>query len=74
MKSRLEIYRELYVMHMLNFVAHGFSEDKASRKANIYAVRNTDKAFYTQPAPKRKAECNWYRSLGILGDGAFLKE
>ena len=54
MKSRLEIYRELYFMCMLNFVSYGFSEDKASRKANISAVRNTDKAFYMQPKPKPK--------------------
>lgn len=48
MKTHLEIYNELYHYWKAYFVAIGFTEDQASRKANIIAVQNTHQKFCNQ--------------------------
>ena len=47
--SRMEVYNALYISHK-NELKCGYkiTEDKASRKANIYAVKNTDLFFNQQ--------------------------
>ena len=46
MKSRREIYELLYRIHKHDEMCNGYSEDKASRIANIRAVKLTDRYFY----------------------------
>lgn len=53
MKTRLEIYKDIYRTSLGFYFTAGFDEDKASRKANIDAVRQTDAKFYKQYTVKR---------------------
>ena len=68
MKTRLEIYKEIYFTNKAFYRLAGLSEDSASRKANLDAVRQTDVGFY-------KRNCTKFEVLefDIPGDGAFLK-
>ena len=59
-KTRQEIYKELYdtkyheYLQSLELWKKDNSDTlDASRQANLYAIRNTDKEFYKQNKPKR---------------------
>lgn len=41
--SKTDVYKELYELKKSFLKNMGFNDDKASRKANIYAVQNTEK-------------------------------
>ena len=47
MKNRRLIY-EMIVAHVYVKLRHPMGQDKAIRKANIFAVQNTEKAFQGQ--------------------------
>jgi len=48
MQTRLKIYKEIYVRSLLYYTTTGMSQDTASRRASINAVKNTDKEYYKQ--------------------------
>jgi len=51
--NREFVYTLLYGLHKERYLQQGLTEDKASRKANIYAVKNTNilyNAYCTAPA------------------------
>jgi len=47
MKNRIEIYEQIYRHKYINLL-QAKGHDKAMRIANIYAVKNTNKAFLNQ--------------------------
>lgn len=50
------IYEDLYASAYKDLLMYGLSEDQSSRKANIYAVKNTWKFFTSEDK-----ECKIYR-------------
>ena len=54
------IYEDLYASAYKDLLMYGLSEDQSSRKANIYAVKNTWKFFTSEDK-----ECRIYRRMLI---------
>lgn len=54
------IYEDLYTSAYKDLLKYGLSEDQSSRKANIYAVKNTWKVFTSEDK-----EYEIYRSMLI---------
>ena len=54
------IYEDLYTSVYKDLLMYGLSEDQSSRKANIYAVKNTWKFFTSEDT-----ECRIYRRMLI---------
>lgn len=54
------IYKDLYASAYKDLLMYGLSEDQSSRKANIYAVKNTWKFFTSEDRV-----CIIYRSMLI---------
>ena len=54
------IYEDLYASAYKDLLMYGLSEDQSSRKANIYAVKNTWKFFTSEDT-----ECRVYRRMFI---------
>lgn len=48
MKTRLQMYRYLYVIYKEAYKHFGYSQDMASRKANIKCVKTTNKFYLKQ--------------------------
>ena len=51
MKTREEIYKELVKQYLMDNFEHPITEnriDYLTRKANIYAVQNTNEVYYQQ--------------------------
>jgi len=44
-KTRHQVYDEIYDMVYKYYVKLGYTKDKASRKANITAVKNTNRIY-----------------------------
>ncbi len=51
MKTQRQIYEYLYLLYKKNEIRLGINEDAASRRANIFAVKNTWEVFNNQNAP-----------------------
>jgi hypothetical protein len=43
--TRFDVYTSIYHNQMVHYLAIGLNEDKASRLANIFAVRNTNAEY-----------------------------
>ena len=54
------IYEDLYTSVYKDLLMYGLSEDQSSRRANIYAVKNTWKFFTSE-----HRECKIYRRMLI---------
>ena len=48
MRTHLAFYRQIYTEMYKFYIKQGFTEDKSSRKANLYAVKNTHTYFSNQ--------------------------
>ena len=55
------IYEDLYTSAYKDLLTYGLSEDQASRKANIYAVKNTWNFFTSN-----HRQCVLYRIMLIV--------
>ena len=71
MSDRLTIYRRVYTYVKKLHTDLGFTEDKASRVANIFAVKNTNIIFLAEQELGKNTNA---RYDDLIGDGAFLKE
>ena len=71
----LLVYRDLYASSYKDLIKYGLTPDQASRKANIYCVKNTWRFFISDDIEAKVyrtmfyAELSQWDKVGFLADG-----
>ena len=62
----LLIYRDLYASSYKDLIKYGLTPDQASRKANIYCVKNTWRFFTSEDLEAKAYRLMFYAKLNQL--------
>ena len=70
----LLVYRDLYASSYKDLIRYGLTPDQASRKANIYCVKNTWRFFTSEDKEAKVYRTMFYIKLNQLDKVDFLSD
>ena len=70
----LLVYKDLYELSYKDLIKYGLTPDQASRKANIYCVKNTWKFFTSEDKEAKFYRIMFYAKLSQWDKVGFLAD
>ena len=70
----LLVYKDLYKSSYKDLIRYGLTPDQASRKANIYCVKNTWRFFTSEDKEAKFYRTMFYDELSQLDKSDFLSD
>ena len=70
----LLVYKDLYASTYKDLIKYGLTPDQASRKANIYCVKNTWRFFTSEDKEAKFYRTMFYAELSQLDKSDFLSD
>ena len=70
----LLVYKDLYASTYKDLIKYGLTPDQASRKANIYCVKNTWRFFTSEDKEAKFYRNMFYDELSQLDKSDFLSD
>ena len=70
----LLVYKDLYASAYKDLIKYGLTPDQASRKANIYCVKNTWRFFISEDLEAQFYRTMFYAKLNLGVKSSFLAD